>query len=337
MGTIRQHHFAHRGSSQCALTTGEGAAHYNTKRFLAASLAGASRLYVVEPCDAGCGKDDPRELATGWDEVAVERLVHPVRPDILLLRAGVPLAAVEVHFTHAVSDAKAETLAKLGIPWVEVEAGLESWQDPTWSPALPIPYLRYSPHEPWTCPRDDAEEELSVAPALPTWARTPPAEPPLLSSIEEWRVRIVDVYPVTGPRTRRLFWMLLDEREGGVREVLLTDDRKQSVLRSARCPGDVEHAARELHEHFQQTLRYWRRHHGAIYDTPTNWVRPADLFRTSRTEYYLPELYPPRYVRSAEGAWSLRPGRESLRWEVGQTPPPTPCHAEVQEDLFGES
>lgn len=333
LGAVRRHHFAHHASSRCALTTGEGAAHYNTKRFLAASLGEATRLFVSEPCEAGCGRADPREIARGWDEVAVERLVHPVRPDIVLLRDGMPVAAVEVRFTHAVSESKAEALASLGIPWVEVGAGLESAQDPPWHPALPLPFLEYSPRTPWVCPRD---EEEPPAPPVRAWvprSRTP--EPRLLTELLEWRVRIVDVYPMTGPRTRRLFWMLLEARDGEVREVLLADDRKESVLHRERCTGDIERVARKLHGHFQQTLRYWQRHHGAIYDSPMNWVLPADLFRNTRTEYYLPELYPPRYARSPEGAWSLRPGHESLRWEVSQAPPPVPIPEELQEDLFG--
>lgn len=335
LGPVRRHHFAHRGSSECVLTTGEGAAHYNTKRFLAAHLAGATRLYVVEPCDEGCGREDPREIAADWDEVAVERLVHPIRPDILLLRRGMPIAAVEVRFTHGVSDAKAEVLAALGIPWVEVEAGLEGRQDPPWSPALPLPFLQYGPREPWTCPRHEEEPVAAPPPPAGQWVRTAPPEPPLLTGLVEWRVRIVDVYPMTGPRTRRLFWMLLEARDGEVRDVLLTDDRKESVLHRERCAEDIEQAARKLHAKFQQMLRYWQRHHGAIYDSPMKWALAEDLFRNTRTEYYLPELYPPRYIRSAEGIWCMRPGVEFLRWEVSQASPPAPTPEELQEDLFG--
>ncbi len=336
LGAVRRHHFAHRGPSRCALTTGEGAAHYNTKRFLAARLDGAARLYVLEPCDEGCGKGDPREIAAGWNEVAVERLVHPVRPDIVLLRDGVPIAAVEVRFTHAVSEGKAEALASLGIPWVEVGAGLESWEGTPWSPALPLPFLEYSPRTTWVCPQHEEEPPAAAAPPIRAWVRPSPVpEPPLLSSLEEWRVRIVDVYPVTGTRTRRLFWMLLEARDGDASEVLLVDDRKESALERVRCAGNLERAARELHRRFQQTLRYWKLHHGAIYDSPMNWVAPADLFRNSRTEHYLPELYPPRYVRSPAGVWSPRPSHEALLWEVRPAAPPPPHPLELQEDLFG--
>jgi hypothetical protein len=89
----------------------------------------------------------------GWGRVEVEMSVGRRRPDVVLYRGDVPVAAIEVRATHAVDVEKCVDLEHLGLPWLEVEANEELYTgEEPWSPAEPLVFFECSPTlPPWTC------------------------------------------------------------------------------------------------------------------------------------------------------------------------------------------
>ena len=349
LGPLVAHHFAHRTESRCPLSQGETAEHYNTVRWLAGWLQRVSppRLWVSERCSVPnryCSLSTPRVIAEGWDEVRVERLMHPVRPDITLLRDGVAAGAVEVCLTHAVTPEKADALAALGVPWIEVEAGIERSDRRLWERrGGPVPRRGYGPPQPWICP-GHAESAASPGTAEAR-GRGPVARSEYLNHPGdwEWKVRLFDVYPKEGVRTRRMMWMLLTVGSDRAAYLRLCDSRKDREITSIRVvDGDVGAAEEALHRQMKDSFRYWTRHHGAIYDSPMHWCEPRDLLpHRQLSDAFSVDLYPPRYRRLAgDGPWAADEAQNGKLWipegqrrrqeAAADTPGPAP-----QEDLFG--
>ena len=68
-----------------------------------------------------------------FDEVAVEQATaEGLRPDVLLLRRGLPALGIEVLVTHPVDAAKA---GKATFPWVELDAGKVLASPRSWKPS----------------------------------------------------------------------------------------------------------------------------------------------------------------------------------------------------------
>jgi hypothetical protein len=145
-GSVRSPHFAHLGHAGCS---GETALHQGAKAWIAQQLRRcllarkALRPRLLVAC-AGCPKPAGMDYdwtcrgeawlplaALGFDEVALERATPDgLRPDVLLLKDGRPLLAIEVLVTHAVDAAKA---ARTSCPWIELDAeeliaGSRSWR-----------------------------------------------------------------------------------------------------------------------------------------------------------------------------------------------------------------
>ncbi len=102
LGPDRAHHAAHQDDSECSATHPETALHQNVKFYLAQQLRLVSKLEINEPC-VGSGPNRPdctsrriMEFAIDWDDVQVEYALNPLRPDIVLLVKGKPIAAIEV-------------------------------------------------------------------------------------------------------------------------------------------------------------------------------------------------------------------------------------------------
>lgn len=160
-GDVRAHHAAHRAGATCSATAGETALHLNTKHHIALQLTGAGALLVTQRClhaaqppTSSCAGWRSFVWAADWDQVDVEAGVSTRRPDIVLRRAGLTAAALEVRVTHAVDSEKAEVLARAGVPWVEV-LGCESIYEGEgrWHAILPLPVIRIDSTEGWVCPQ----------------------------------------------------------------------------------------------------------------------------------------------------------------------------------------
>jgi hypothetical protein len=100
-------------------------------------------LWVEQVCARrGCDATRRKSWAQGWDQVKVEFSVHPIRPDIALLKEGRVIAAIEVFVSHAVDPKKEKSFTAQGIKWIEVLA--DEMGD--WQPSEPLPYLRLHPN-----------------------------------------------------------------------------------------------------------------------------------------------------------------------------------------------
>jgi hypothetical protein len=125
-GVKKRRHFHHRASA----CNPESVTHLSAKLFIERSvnewLAGGPPVVFVRGCaHADCTAQCRQTIPAKVGGVALE---HPLRSghvvDVVLLsrlpRASpLPVAAVEVHHTHAVDGAKA---FEMGIPWIEVDA-----------------------------------------------------------------------------------------------------------------------------------------------------------------------------------------------------------------------
>ena len=153
LGDHLAHHAAHRAGHACAVTAPESALHLNSKLHIAAQLRGrgGGGLRLSLPCargGPGCLGAVVRPWLTGWDDVAVELAVGSHRPDIVLLRGGRPLGAIEVKVHNAVSAEKGAALLRQQTPWTEV-LGTEDLV--SWSAADPLPARHVQPGPPLRC------------------------------------------------------------------------------------------------------------------------------------------------------------------------------------------
>lgn len=83
----------------------------------------------------------------------VEYAIPSLRADIMLLRGGASVAAIEVCATHAVDAQRASRYRGLGVPWIEVPAAriTDLWRT-LWDGSEPLPVQADSGAEPWRCP-----------------------------------------------------------------------------------------------------------------------------------------------------------------------------------------
>lgn len=131
LGRVRARHFAHEPGSACPLTAPETALHLNAKERLLhlcdEAFSGRGRVRLRARCP-GCLRPMPIDLAALGDEARDEERLGALRPDVLVLRAGKPVLALEVLVTHAVDEKKEAALAALGVPAAELDAR-EEWEE----------------------------------------------------------------------------------------------------------------------------------------------------------------------------------------------------------------
>jgi hypothetical protein len=311
LGTTNAHHYAHRSTARCPLTAPETARHYNSKHALATKLKSAEVLCVVAKCSysrgsVSCSEDLTAVAAEGWDEVLVESFIDPVRPDIVLLRGGVPALAIEVRATHAISETKAVRLADLLLPWIEVNAGPDCDE---WLPASVMRVLRLESHlaaklcDTHLAVTSDeslvAQDGLSAAAvALASNRSIPSLKPDLPRHGERWMFRVVDCHPAQGPRVRKVFWAY-SRKSGATFRLRLVDAVSSAVVAELRNVPKSERALRDLHqrliEHVACSYERW--------SSPLPWLDAA-AFPLRGTTVYRKDYMPVRYVRDSNGAWT---------------------------------
>jgi predicted RNA-binding Zn-ribbon protein involved in translation (DUF1610 family) len=130
LGAVRARHFAHEPGSRCPLTSPETALHLNAKERLlylcGEAFAGRSRVLLRARCP-DCRRPMPLDLGELGDEARDEEPLGALRPDVLVLKGGRPILALEVLVTHAVDAKKEAALAALGVPAAEIDAN-EDWE-----------------------------------------------------------------------------------------------------------------------------------------------------------------------------------------------------------------
>ncbi|ATB35780.1 hypothetical protein CYFUS_001194 [Cystobacter fuscus] len=136
----------------CWGAKGEGGLHFAAKLHLRVRLQElcekGGALVVEQPC-LRCAVGLSHEVlrTKPSDVVRIEHWLDPrrtLRPDVVLLRAGVPLLSFEVRASHPCSPKKIAALTVAGAQMVEVEAwvllGTETTL--TWYPSVPLPLKR---------------------------------------------------------------------------------------------------------------------------------------------------------------------------------------------------
>lgn len=168
LGTLIAHHVAHRPDSTCELRSGgETALHFNAKFHLAQvlrdtpTIRGGLPILEVAGCRVGHQWLHDSRWGPTWDGVQVELALGNRRPDVVLLMEGAPVGAIEVLVHHAVDDAKADDLAALGIPWVEVHAETLVG-DPRWDGQTPLRVRKMSNPISHDCPLCRASHEIML-------------------------------------------------------------------------------------------------------------------------------------------------------------------------------
>lgn len=344
LGRVRRHHAAHAPGSLCPATQPETALHVNLKLHVAAQLASSmgqgSELHIrrccvgaaSQPCDSV--RDDV--WLRDWDEVAVEARVasgdRHNRPDIVLLRAGRAIGAIEVLVSHAVSEQKAELLARARIPWVEVRAS-ESLCDSVsgWRAEHPLPVERTGSIDglgEWRCEAHLRRESvLAVA-------------------------RVVDLYRPGGVRDRVIYRVEEQLVEGETQALTLRRDGREI----ARQPADSTRASKrrawtKLRDMYAADVESLTAGGDVFSDSPMGWatgdaaanliyealadLQPADptplatryprrwFFARERGEWFLPaDMRDVRWDRSNPDAFAAHPAWEASRAAVRERPAP---------------
>lgn len=314
-GAQRAAHAAHRPDSRCPVQSPETALHLNTKHHLAAALRVAApdgRLVVRHRCGhrygvlgetimapgtAPCERLYEYPLVAGWDAVDVERGLSDTRPDILLLRAGEPVALLEVRHTSAVTAEKLERFAALGLPWAEVVASRALYAEFTgWTADRPLTVLRTRESAPWWC--DDHQDRIRGG------RERPPGVVP-------WMARVVDRYLSTGRVRREVVYVEGRRRGRRLHEAALRD--RAGALLATLAAGDAEKVLAGAHAAFLRWVAE-RRRDGELVDSPMSWCPTAGMRNEEMGWTVGTTFFPRRYERVGE-AWARRPGADALRWE----------------------
>jgi hypothetical protein len=245
--------------------------------------------------------------AEGWDEVRVEPFIDPIRPDILLVKAGDATLAIEVRATHAVTEVKATRLSDHGIPWVEVAAGAAS---DAWTPGAPMPALRYeSKVASRFCSAHSSQDAANAthgahpAAARARTAHALSAHRDLDNHGERWRFRVIDCYPYQGTRVRRVFWVYYTRLTALTSRLRVANETEARVVAEIRKAARSEESLRKVHDLLRQYLqRTYER-----FDSPRPWL-DSDEFPENPAKLYLKEFMPVKYHRDSNGAWTTRAG-----------------------------
>ena len=319
LGSRVAHHAAHRPGDACVVTAGESALHLNTKCHLAAALrdavaAGVATLTVEERCivgehlgfpDARCGNTQARVWAADWDDVAIEYRFGQRVPDIMLLKAGEPVGAIEVFATHRVDDEKAAALRELEVPWLEVKAQETLFAAETaWTCAIPLQVEQEGPRRSWRCHPHEAEH---------------------LAELERRRhrtvtvaARIVDLYYPSGKRFRAL-WTVEEHLTDGApvsARVLMNDHPQLELPVSSSDPASPERRA--VRRKFRQAFdAWWERcaRSARLVDSPMKWAAAPQAKQVAELAFDF-RYFPRRYVWApSRSDWWSPPELEQATWE----------------------
>ena len=316
LGKIRIFHAAHKPEDNCAVTQPETALHLNAKLHLADQLRRMVPLSIQHPCqgipDEGCLYEitHRHSYISGWDDVLVEYPIDQYRPDIVLMRNGEAIGAIEVFVTHSIEPDKEKFLQEYLIPWVEVNAVgvLPSSQNiDGWTADSPLPYRKLNEStltEKWICPNCQDEinrrqivyEQNEIAKQYVTTA-----------------FRIVDFYDPDHFKFRSIFFAKKRVQNGIITEIRIEDEHDGNVTCSISNPVfPIDVTA--LSGKFENEIRGYSQ--GYIVDSHMKW-------QEQRTGISLQALqndsvhaqFPKRYFWDDESMdWKLIIGLKYLDW-----------------------
>lgn len=317
LGSKLRHHYAHPPDSSCRAATPEGALHLDAKLRLADAVSGGgSYLPLQRICNRApqdrsgerCGSEPPQTMEIEWDAVQVEHSLPSLRADLMLLRRGAPVLAIEVFATHEVDEAKAEKYRSLGVPWLEVSGiHLVPESGARWEAGAPIPVLADSAREParWRCPRHQGLWDAYVEHQE--------------NGVHTLAWRTVHMYRIDGGidasrfRTDVLLLRMMERREEGEPvEAWLQRDEREDPVTAPIAIASRDDARERLHRAFVRWARWNQRTRGATVDSPMRWMDGSPPATAERTPQH-----PQRYrVDRRTGEFVAPPGLPNLAWPV---------------------
>ena len=337
LGSILRHHAAHEPGSTCSATAPETELHLAAKFHLAAVLRNMQRIEIEQTCSTkGCSSVSKAVWLENWDEVAVEHRVGTRRPDVTLLRGGVPVGAVEVFVSHCVDDETAQALEALSLPWIEVRADM----------ILPLA------GKPWSGgPLSVANEGPSRVP----WKCAPHAADPTEEHDahhdgydRDALIKVCDYYCRHGETFRCVYFLVESGLAGSVGRLELNvfnglednplERNCYSLVNAVEYPECLRSARSYLTSAFK---RNHARHaaQADLTDSPMKWSETADLPHCGNSRgcfgwpnggscekyavnqpwinFFSDAYFPRRFCWDKRtSAWRIREGCESLRWEA---------------------
>ena len=321
LGRMRRHHAAHAPNDACAATAPETALHIDTKLCLAAQLRAAvandPALLIRRRCEGTlhekCNVVRDESWVQGWNEVVVEAGVTAgsrLRPDILLARNGVPIAAIEVLVSHRVPDEKAAALENAGLPWIEVRAhsGLLEGES-AWSLNRALPVERVG----------------GAAGTSRTWR----CDAHLRRSRRLRGARVVDIYGAAGVHYRSIYRVDEQRVEDAVVALVVRRDGREVASHPCNDTSDAQRTAwRALRIAFTEDVQRLIGQGTGFHDSPMRWasgnaaanlVEEALLDVRSGDPTPLVTRYPRRwYFARASGRWFLPDDMREVRWDRPQ-------------------
>jgi hypothetical protein len=332
LGDVLRHHAAHASGDVCAASHPETALHINCKFAIAAALGAHARpdalCSIVRRC-AGAGHEPCDETLitlwlSAWDEVLVEHRVGDARrPDIVLLRGGSPVGAIEVVVSNPVSAEKAGVLAELGVPWVEVVGTAELAARDGWSPHDPLPVARASGEDAWRCVVHAAQHRTALAARAEQDAARREAQ--RHASVLR-AARVVDVYQSNGTRDRFIYRVVEQLADGRVHALELFRGRQALGSEPVESGDDPRtHAWPRLRDAFAADVERLVKHDGSFTDSPMRWaaagaaeyiVEEALMDRIGNDPTPLVTRYPRRWFYAADRReWFLPRNMRDVRWD----------------------
>jgi hypothetical protein len=332
LGQVLRHHAAHAPGDSCPATRPETALHIDCKLALAVALRAASGpgavLSIVQTCSGAngeaCAQQREREWARDWDAVSVEhRVASSLRPDIVLHRAGAAVAAVEILVSNEVTSHKAQALAALGVPWIEVPASTMLAARNGWSVAVPLTVARETGVEPWRCPVHDAAHRAALASVEARRARE--RESSRDASVLR-AARVVDIYHAGGARERfiyRVTELLTDGKPDAIR--LQRGGAEIASIPVESFDGTRTRAWATLRLAFVEDLARFTRRPGSFTDSPMHWaqgdvaeriVAEALADHVGRDPTPLATRYPRRWFYTPDQQrWFLPADMRDVHWD----------------------
>jgi hypothetical protein len=330
LGAIRRHHAAHRPGAECLATRPESALHLDCKFALAEALRAAAvpraQLTFRLACPGSdyerCDRLSTATWSLGWDEVRVEhRLEDARRPDVLLLRDGVPVGAIEIVVSNAMADDKANALAELGVPWVEVDADPARRRAADWIVDQPIDVRRLNSVAAWRCPAHESERVFRAR--VPMVVREAPPDPCIRATVLR-AARVVDLYHASGSR-ERFIYKLVEQLENGLpRSQRLMRGNLEIAAVNATVGAD-RGAGRALQRAFRADVAALRGDASCFADSPMHWaeagiaefiVNEAMFDRRLPDPTVLATTFPRRWFYSPQARqWFLPDDFRDVRWD----------------------
>jgi hypothetical protein len=317
LGTIKVYHAAHKKDDVCPVTNPETALHLNAKLHVAEQLRQGKPIKVIYPCTGFDGKDcdsamnKSLDYLSGWDDVKVEYSIDQYRPDIVLLKNGESIGAVEVFVTHTIEPEKEKYLNELAIPWIEVDANyiLETETGNAWHITDFLQYRKINKTVyNWLCLRCQWKQDEANKPK------------PIITTTA---FRVIDIFSQNNNHTRLIYLAKKSVREGITIELRI-EEARYGIQFFVQVSEDIEESRLKIKERFEERIRN-PFVTGAIVDASMNWYKVSgkvmenqvnsESWRKSMLDASVHGIFPKKYYWVySENIWKPIQAFQHLDW-----------------------